>query len=470
MKKLLLFIGLGFILFLGTSNSYFNPNGNYSTIDSITYYNHVEPIIRNNCVTCHSEPLPSSGFSLTTYEEVRFKAENGPLLTRINDAENPMPERGLINKEDRLIIEKWAKLGYPMGIKTTEELAPASNNKIAFLESSITPINLDKEGFEFFDLMPAHWVGDLTIMGQHYEWFSFDYRPISPSHVHGIFEGGSMGNLFTSFFIANFNGTKTIIARNGGVLNGTYRTSYFILDKVSNSKKRKSFRFVDAYGGKEIMYMELEFTDNELYFNSYTSQLGVNGKPKLHMEFKGTRMHQELSKKIADSLDYPKNIPYFDLTLPTPSWASEYKGVSSASYITKQQNDETLNELANIARDPIPIDSIPYLSKLKVNIKKGNDYKTIIYLSIAPLTDKKGDLILEYGYVKKSLFDGVLSFPEIIAHQKEFTFTYLHPGAYYVTLVSDINNDGFASEGDIISKSTLVKIPPERKIDITIKL
>ena len=80
--------------------------------------------------------------------------------------------------------------------------------------------------------MPGHWVGKMKLMGKPIDWFAFDYRPISPSHIHGIFEGGSMGNLFTSFFVADYKGTKTIMARNGGILSGFYRTSYFVLDKI----------------------------------------------------------------------------------------------------------------------------------------------------------------------------------------------------------------------------------------------
>ena len=116
-------------------------------------------------------------------------------------------------------------------------------------------------------------------MGQSYDWFSFDYRAIAPSHIHGIYEGGTMGNLFTSFFVTEYKGKRTIMARNGGVLNDIYRTSYFVLDSVKYSGGDSYYRLVDAYGGDQIMYMELTFSGDDLSFNSYTSQFGMKSKP-----------------------------------------------------------------------------------------------------------------------------------------------------------------------------------------------
>ena len=49
---------------------------------------------------------------------------------------------------------------------------------------------------------------------------------------YGIFEGGTIGNLFTSFFVADFKGRRMLMARNDDILNGIYRTSYFVLDQV----------------------------------------------------------------------------------------------------------------------------------------------------------------------------------------------------------------------------------------------
>ena len=183
------------------------------------------------------------------------------------------------------------------GISPIEEL-PNKN---------VTPININKIGFDFLEKMQGHWVGTNRVIANDYPWFAWDYRAISSSHIHGIHEGGTLGNLFTSFFITNYKGKRTIMARNGGLLSGIYRTSYFVLDKVEEKGNNgKYYRFVDAIGSKNIMYFELRFKTDSLYFNSYTSNLG-NRMPTRHMTFKGKKMHIELAQSAALANNFPKN-------------------------------------------------------------------------------------------------------------------------------------------------------------------
>lgn len=436
----------------------------------ISYEHSISPIMNNYCITCHSETKPASGFSLTSYEDVRFQTEKGALLERINDNQYPMPMSGLMAKKNRQIIKQWAENGF---LEKSIDKTNVEISKNDFNPTIIKPIDINIKGFEFFNLMQGHWVGKMNIMGQKYNWFSFDYRPISSSHIHGIYEGGTIGNLFTSFFITNFNDEKTIMARNGGILNGIYRTSYFVLDKVEITNERKYFRFVDAYGGKDIMWMELEFRGDNLKFNSYTSRFGLNGPPKQHMKFEAIKKHIGVANKVAKALNYPQNSIEKDFSngLPLPDWGDKYPVVTSASYI---HNDTAIDlvSLGKLAGDPFGIDEIPYISSLKVWIEQREQIKDqdlIIYLSKESLTKENGDFIMEYGFIKQSLFDGIFLFPDIAANQQEFTFEYLHPGDYYVTIVSDLNKDGFASKGDITSKSTAISVKPNAKQEIEIK-
>ena len=161
--------------------------------------------------------------------------------------------------------------------------------------TEVNPVDITIDGFDFLENMQGHWVGFNRVIADDYEWFGFDYRPISPSHIHGIFEGGSGGNLLTSFFITDFKNTHTIMARNGGLLNGIYRTSYFVMDSVGYySDGSKYYRLVDAKGGAATMFMELRFKQDSLYFNSYTSRLGLATVPTRHMTFKAARQNPEI--------------------------------------------------------------------------------------------------------------------------------------------------------------------------------
>lgn len=417
----------------------------------------------NHCTTCHFGKSPSAGFALSSYDEVRLQTEKGSLLKRINDNLHPMPQSGLMAKSLRKTIAKWADQGYPK----LESKAEKSLEEYSFTPPPILPINLNEEGFDFFNLMKGHWVGNMNLMGQKFEWFSFDYRPISPSHIHGIYEAGSMGNLFTSFFIADYKGTKTIMARNGGLLNGIYRTSYFVLDQVKISPSKQYFRLVDAYGGAEIMYMDLTFSKDGLHFKSYTSKFGLTGKPKLHMDFRAKRHHLNISENVAQLLKYPQNIVDVDFSegLPIPKWNTYSGSITSASFIYQDSGNLKLEQLAELSGDPITVQDMPYLSTLDINISLNTSlkkHKLILYLSREPLTEPSGKIILEKSYIKKELFDGVLAFPELEPGQSDFSFTYLHPGKYYLTAVFDKNEDGYISTSDYTSKGYSIVVRPEQ--------
>lgn len=330
-----------------------------------------------------------------------------------------------------------------------------------FHPPEIEALDISNSGFELLERLQGHWIGDMTVMGQDFSWFSWDYRAIAPAHVHAIFEGGTMGNLFTSFFVADFKGKRTIMARNGGILNGIYRTSYFILDRLTEDGRSTKYRLVDAYGGEGIMWMSLEFTGDELQFRSYTSRLGLAAPPKIHMRFTGKRRHPELAGAAAKTVGFPeKNTEYkFPKGMPIPDWGPDLP-VTSYSYIW---NDAklSLDALARLSGDPIRIDQIPHLAKLRVTFPRATDLEDAtlhVYLSKGLLTDSTGKLLMQHGVPRQDAFDGILSFPELTAGEKEMTFTYLHPGIYYVTVVAEVNGDGYPSRGDWSQPSVKVDV------------
>ena len=66
------------------------------TIPEIVTYQNIQPIVSQNCITCHSNP-PQNGapMSLETYVEVKEAVLNRGLLTRIN---LPEGDSGLMPK------------------------------------------------------------------------------------------------------------------------------------------------------------------------------------------------------------------------------------------------------------------------------------------------------------------------------------------------------------------------------------
>lgn len=437
--------------------------------DEVSFSNDIRPIVDNFCATCHAGDAPEGDLRLEDYESVRKGIENGDLLERINDHENPMPQDGLLPIYQRRMFQVWADSGFKnIGSQR------ASTNKQPVSEFNppiIVPVDINDKGFGLLEKMQGHWIGSMNLMGQDIDWFAFDYRAISPSHVHGIFEGGTIGNLFTSFFVSNFQGKRTIMARNGGMLNGIYRTSYFVLDKAEENRGKSYYRLVDAYGGKQVMWMELTFSNDNLEFKSYTSRFGMFSPPRLHMAFKGKRTQPELAQAAAKVVGFPKNIIEKDFAegLPSPNWPEEYPQ-TSASYIW-QGKGKSIVELGKIARDPYRIDQMPFVSELAVKVQRTpatKDKKLQIFLSSSPLTDSNGKLKTEYGYLPESIGNSILSFPEIVPKESEFTFTYLHPGEYYITILCDMDGDSYPTAGDITSSSRKILIKPKSKSSVNI--
>lgn len=328
--------------------------------------------------------------------------------------------------------------------------------------TEVNPVDINTDGFDFLEKMQGHWVGSNLVMTTDYTWFGWDFRAISPSHLHGIHEGGTQGNLLTSFFVSNYKNTRTIMARNGGVLNSIYRTSYFVMDKVEDrGTDGKYYRFVDAIGGEATMSFELRFVDNKLYFNVYTSNLGTR-EPTRHMTFVANKMHTELATAAAQATGFPQNTVDDGLDFSN-GFNTEYLYTQKSATFLAQGTSNDVYGLAPQSGDPYTITDHPRLGTLKVNLTRGSDIATdklLVYLSRDALTDTNGYLTSD-----TDAYDTILHFPELENNETEFLFTYLHPGNYYLTVVADKNNDGSPSTGDITSVSQLVTIDPlENKV------
>lgn len=349
---------------------------------------------------------------------------------------------------------------------------PPSNPGVPGQVTEVIPVDINTVGFDFMEQMQGQWVGTNRVIATDYPWFAWDYRAISSSHTFGIHEGGSQGNLLTSFFISEYKGKRTIMARNGGVLSGIYRTSYFVMDKAENRPDGKYYRLVDALGGDGIMYMELRFPTNtdSLYFNAYTSGLGSR-VPNRHMTFKGKRNIVDLAETAATATSYPQNDIYEGLDFENGfnlDYVYVEEGATKAKSATflAQQNENDVFTLAEESGDPFIITQHPRLGYLQINIDRGsipNSQRLLVYLSKDPLTDTQ-------GYLTSNLeaYESILHFPELAVGENEFLMTYMHPGTYYVTVVADMNDDYSISEGDITHAQQMVTLAPLGQQEITI--
>ncbi|WP_067035445.1 hypothetical protein [Allomuricauda sp. CP2A] len=84
-----------------------NGDGN----EFVTYNDNIKAVISNNCLSCHSSP-PTNGapFSLTTYTQVKNRAENGSLLAAISKQTGEagaMPPTGRMPQATIDLVEQW---------------------------------------------------------------------------------------------------------------------------------------------------------------------------------------------------------------------------------------------------------------------------------------------------------------------------------------------------------------------------
>lgn len=81
--------------------------------ETVTYEGQVRSIVTNNCTTsCHNPSSLDGGLNLTTFSGMRDATENGNVLSRINNATNPMPVGGQMPPILIATIEQWAAQGF----------------------------------------------------------------------------------------------------------------------------------------------------------------------------------------------------------------------------------------------------------------------------------------------------------------------------------------------------------------------
>lgn len=81
---------------------------------TVTFQEHVLPIIENNCIDCHSGTSPSAGLDLSNPTTLSAFGLNGSLSDRIQrDPADPllMPPNGPLNDCNQLILQAWINAG-----------------------------------------------------------------------------------------------------------------------------------------------------------------------------------------------------------------------------------------------------------------------------------------------------------------------------------------------------------------------
>jgi len=308
----------------------------------------------------------------------------------------------------------------------------------------------DIQGFNLLSELSGHWVGANQTSFGFFDWFAFDFRPISSSHLHSIYEGATNQNIITSLFVADFEGKQQIMARNGGWLGNQYRATYFVLDSVQETNNSKYYRLVDAVGRENRAYMEFRFENDTLHFDAYKDNSGSLDQPIRHMGFTGTNYNPDYAAAATSLFDFPQKVSEVDL---------------NGKFINLIDPDSAL--FLEESNDPFPKSAHGHISELTVNINRNAETESddlLLYISTKPLVDAAGQVDFE------NVDRHVVRTIDVNANENAFRATYLHPDDYFITVFSDKDDNFYPSAGDVTSVSTAIGVGADSDLSVGVDL
>lgn len=306
------------------------------------------------------------------------------------------------------------------------------------------------KGFSLLSDISGHWVGSNETAFGFFDWFAFDYRPISASHVHSIYEGATNQNIITSFFVADFEGKQQVMARNGGWLGNQYRATYFVLDEADVTADSKYYRLVDAVGREDRAYLELRFENDTLYFDAYKDNSGQLADPIHHMGFKGTNYNPSFDAAATQQFNFPQEVSEVDL---------------NDRFVNLIDDDSAL--FLEESQDPFPKSMHGYLSDLAIEINRAVSIQNeglLLYLSTEPIVDSNGNV--DFNNLDRKVVRTINVDPT----EDVFITTYLHPDNYYITLFSDMDGNFYPSSGDVASVSKSFEVIAESDLTTDVEV
>lgn len=114
MKKYIATAVIVLVLYSCESNTYEELQDAPVIEGNVTYTQYIQPIIANNCLSCHSGGGVSSFRPLGTYSQLKEAVLTTNLLDRIqrqNGEEGQMPQTGRMSPADIQLILQWNEDG-----------------------------------------------------------------------------------------------------------------------------------------------------------------------------------------------------------------------------------------------------------------------------------------------------------------------------------------------------------------------
>lgn len=273
-------------------------------------------------------------------------------------------------------------------------------------------------------------VNSTTALGSFPEWI-VDFRPVSAAQVSGKSELDSINDIFMNFFLVLHGGEYKIAFRNGGFFAGNTRVTFMVADSVSETAQSDFYRFVDAKAGRNRLYSEFTFRADSLILRTYTNHYNSQPSPTLHFQWAAKRRDNSSCQVAITQFQFPQKVLVKDLS-------HTFDNVSEAIYYN------------NTVDDPYNESQQPYLGRTTVNVS---------YSSFTPNTNNHTLLLI----TTQPLFSGFTFNPAQLDYRSRYvvlgspassyTFTYMHPGSYYLYALYDSDGNYTFNSGDYISSN-----------------
>ena len=286
------------------------------------------------------------------------------------------------------------------------------------------PVEQFPKGYEFLNEVCGIWGGPVcsgTSVGDFPDWQT-DFRPISASQVTAKNELNKLNDIFMGFFVGIYNNKKVLFFRNGGYFAGMQRVSYLLCDSIFINSTFKYFRFIDCKAGPDRTRSEIIFRNDSMIFSTFVNN-------NFHFRYDAKNIDRSIADSVKTALNYPQSNTMIDLS-------SVFDNRSDAVYYS-------------FSGDPYPETSHPHLGITNLSYSFDG--------SITPDPQKKVIIII----TAKPLFDGFIfnannlkyrtRYVILNADETNFSFTYMHPGTYYINLLYDVNGDMMVNAGDYIN-------------------
>ncbi|MBS1624039.1 MAG: hypothetical protein JST83_08480 [Bacteroidetes bacterium] len=288
------------------------------------------------------------------------------------------------------------------------------------------------KGYGLLSRISGIWDGPVTsttALGGYPEWI-VDFRPISGGQVSAKNELDTMNDIFMSFFIVYDSSEYKLCFRNGGSFAGMKRVSYLITDSVSETGTQAYYRFSDFVKGTRRAWSEVIFHDDSMILRSYTNKNNSLSSAVLHMEWRAGRQDTSSCQAARQAFGYPRKEM-------VKNFSSTFAGLTESIFYT-------------LNGDPYPESAQPYLGQSTLSFSFSSvlpapdpNKSVLMFVTTQPMIS---GFSINYASLKTRSRYVILA-----SGDRSYTFTYMHPGTYYVYAIYDADGNHTMSSGDYVS-------------------